>query len=140
LFSSQAFAPAGFVKNHLARTFFKSPYQQSSSIKLVAIFLVSVCCCQAEPVYPELVEGKPLVVASLLFQTIMIVFVFHFFLLKEKSGAKKFKASPNRSARLAAHAQHHSASYIAFFYLSESSKCSYFYNFFESSWYGYTYV
>jgi hypothetical protein len=31
----------------------------------------------------------------------MMVFVFHFFLLKEKSGAKKFKASPNRSARLA---------------------------------------
>jgi hypothetical protein len=29
------------------------------------------------------------------------VYVFHLFVLKEKGGAKKFKASPNRSARLA---------------------------------------
>jgi hypothetical protein len=60
-----------------------------------SIYLLSVMslACQAVPVYPELIEGKPLVVASLLFQTIMIVFVFHFFLLKEKSGAKKFKAA-----------------------------------------------
>jgi hypothetical protein len=38
------------------------------------------------------------------FSVIHLVFVFHLF-LPEKDGAKKFKASPNRSARLAAHAQ-----------------------------------
>jgi hypothetical protein len=53
------------------------------------------------PAVVRLSLPKPRVVASLLFQKIMIVFVFHFFLLKEKSGAKKFKASPNRSARIA---------------------------------------
>jgi hypothetical protein len=52
-----------------------------------------------------------LVVAFLLSLSVTQVFVFLFFVLKEKSRAKKFKASPNRSARLAAQAQHHSASF-----------------------------
>jgi hypothetical protein len=33
------------------------------------------------------------------FLAFFLIDVFHFFVLKQKSGAKKFKANPNRSAR-----------------------------------------
>jgi hypothetical protein len=49
------------------------------------------------------------------------MYVFHLFLLKEKGGAKKFKASPNRSARLAAHAQQQSFLHSSFPYFVLSS-------------------
>jgi len=35
------------------------------------------------------------------FLALFLFDVFHFFVLKQKSGAKKFKANPNRSARFA---------------------------------------
>jgi hypothetical protein len=50
---------------------------QYSFIKQFDIALASARCCQAELVYPELVDGKPKVVASLLFQTVMQVYVIH---------------------------------------------------------------
>jgi hypothetical protein len=58
-------------------------------------FQLSICLqtmlpltlCHAEP-------GEALLWESLLFSSNMQVYLFHFFLLKEKSGAKKFKANP----------------------------------------------
>jgi hypothetical protein len=51
----------------------------------------------------------------------MCAYYFHLYLLKEKGGAKKFKASPNRSAGLAAHAPQQSLEHSSFPYSVPSS-------------------
>jgi hypothetical protein len=68
---------------------------------------------------------RHLLIASLLLLSVLMIYVFHFFLLKEKSGAKKFKANPNRSARFATHAQQHSTSFCIILLLLLSSISSY---------------
>jgi hypothetical protein len=42
---------------------------------------------------------RDLLLAALLLLTVLLMSVFHFFLLKEKSGAKKFKAAHNSKVK-----------------------------------------